>query len=62
MGEKGDRCSGLCAIGTSVSDGDLCDGPSALPANSIAREGQGKKVMEEDSMEFDGRGNFTSAC
>ena len=62
VGEKGDRGSGFCAIGTSGSDGDLCDGPSALPANPIAREGQGKEVMEEDSMEFDGRGNFTSAC
>ena len=62
VGEKGDRGLGLCSIDASVPNGDHCDGPSALPANSNAREGQGKEVMEEDSMEFDGRGDITSAC
>nr|POE59909.1 hypothetical protein CFP56_39478 [Quercus suber] len=60
-GEKGDRGSGLCPINALVLNGALCDGSSTLPANSDAGEGQLKEVMEEDCMEFDGRGDITSA-
>lgn len=69
VGEKGARDSAEFSMGALAQVRDhfaLCirgdgGGDSALPPNSNASEGLGKVEMEEDKMDFDGRGDFTSA-